>query len=629
MKGPMLPFLAGLLLLSISGCATLPSAPQSRPSPVAPEIARARNLFEAGRLADALIALVDIGHHHPNDPALVRLQEEVMDAITERRAVKQRTRRDSSISRAMLESEEDALLPETFGLRRHIQGNDSTHVRELGPMSRVLEQTLTLHFDAVSLAEIITYLGEEKQINLIADPGLDTPPVTIHAEELTLEELFEYLSRNMDITFNFGKGVIWVTAAEEERSSTPLYTRLYRLRNGLPTQYLTDGGVDDAALLLVDAIGRFVPLPEGGDILFDGNTQILLVKNSERNLGMVDRLVEAMDITQPQVLIEARFVSTNVSDLRELGVDWLLQSDLELSDENGRNRTQLNEGAAISFGDSTNAGQGFTGTFTGILTDPQFRAVLHALEVKGDARTLSAPKVIAVNNRPSFIRIGRDLAYVSDVSIERETFGTGEDREELLIRDPVVETLETGYQLEATPSVGLNRRDINLRLRPEIVELIRFREINQSATRRDVDTNPDVPDPDDDEDDEDDDDTRDAEDELPFAGIEFPELARSLLETEVVVQTGETVVMGGLMRHREQKDVRSIPLLGSLPIIGKLFSRTSIDQTKDNLLIFVTATLISKRGEDMVPVEWNAPAESETRGRFIENNGPMDESISD
>ena len=353
-----------------------------------------------------------------------------------------------------------------------------------------------------------------------------------------------------------------------------------------------------------------------------------MVKNTGKNLGMVDRLVEALDISQPQVLIEARFISTNVSDLRELGINWLLQSDVITSRADGRPRTVLEEGATISFGEAVTAGQGFTGTFSGILTDPQFQAVLHALEVNSDARTLSAPKVIAVNNRPAFIRIGRDIAYVSDVDIERESFGSGEDRDELLIRDPQVDTLETGFELQATPSVGLNRRDINLRLRPEITELVRFREV----TRQTIGTAPEDDDDDDDDGDGDDDgdeETPEAEDVLSFGGIEFPELARSLIETEVVVQSGETVVMGGLMRQREQKDVRGIPLLSSLPLIGKLFTRTSVEVEQENLLVFVTATLITKRGEDMVPVQWNTPPESETRGRFIEDNGPEDETIAD
>jgi type II secretory pathway component GspD/PulD (secretin) len=603
----------GLILIQ-NGCMTSSVSPKE--TLYSDALADAEALFQQGKLTDALIACVDIQHSHPNAPGLSRLQAQIMTAINDRRASNQELRREDSITRAMLESSGDALVPDTFGVRRWIQGNDSSHVRAEGPMAELLKKEISLHFDNVNLTDIITYLGQEQQINLIADPTLTTPAVTIHAENITLGELFEYLSRNMNISFHMGTGVIWITAAEEERSATPLFTRIYRLRHGLPTQYLTDSGADDGSLTLLDAIERFVPLPEGSDILFDSNTQILLVKNSEHNLAMVDKLVEAMDISQPQVLIEARFISTDISDLRELGVNWLLQSDVPTSRENGQTRTLLESGAAASFGESLNAGEGFTGTFSGILTDPQFQAVLHALEINSDSRTLSAPKVIAVNNRPAYIRIGRDIAYVSDVDIERESFGTEDNRDELLIRDPQVETLETGYELQATPSVGLNRRDINLRLRPEIVELIRFREFTQQAVSTNQTTNADGS-------------TNTAENELAFGGIEFPELARSLIETEVVVQSGETVVMGGLMRQREQKDVRGIPIISSLPFIGKLFTRTSVTREQENLLIFVTATLISKQGEDLVPVQWNTPPESETRGRVIEANGPQDESISD
>ncbi|MDA3874988.1 MAG: hypothetical protein PF795_13650 [Kiritimatiellae bacterium] len=609
------------LLLAIgflSGCQNSPLPGPLGSDPAAAELAEARVLYNQGKLTEAMIAAVDIGHRHPNSPGLAELKSEIMTTLNDRRTANQRLRRDDSMTRGMLESEEDATLPDTYGIRQWIQGNDSSHIRENAPLMKLLDEEIELHFDAVRLADIITYLGEERQINIIADPSLVTPPVTIHAQRISLNELFEYLSRNLEINFHMGKGVIWVTQSEETMSTTPLYTRLYRLRYGLSPGYLTEDGVDPEMLIILDAIDRFVPIPEGSDLMYDSHSHLLLVKNTERNLRMVDQLVEAMDITPPQVLIEARFISTNISDLRELGIDWLLQSNVVTSETNGSTRTQIDSGAAISFGEAVNAGEGLSASFTGILTDPQFQAVLHALELESDTRTLSAPKIIAVNNRPSYIRIGRDIAYVADVTIERESFGTGTDRDELLIRDPQVETLETGYELQATPSVGLNRRDISLRLRPEITELIRFREVSQTVLNTNNTQNGGngggVP---------------DAQDELPFAGIEFPELARSLIETEVVVQSGETVVMGGLMRHRDQEDVRAVPILSSLPLIGKLFSRSTIRQEKENLLVFVTATLISRRGEDLVPLNWQAPLENETRGRAIEPNGPTDETFSD
>jgi type II secretory pathway component GspD/PulD (secretin) len=608
-----------LLACLLAGCQSTNIPNPIRPVPASTELTKARDLYEQGKLTEALIACVDIAHRHPHTPGLSELRSEIMTTLNDRRTANQRLRRNDSMTRGMLEPSEDAMLPDTYGLRRRIQGNDTTHIRENAPLMKLLDEEIELHFDAVSLADIITYLGQERQINIIADPTLETPAVTIHAQRITLNELFEYLSRNMEITFHMGKGVIWVTQAEEQMPSTPLFTRVYRLRYGLSPGYLTEDGVDAEMLILMDAIDRFVPIPDGSDLMYDSHSHILLVKNTERNLRMVDQLVEAMDISPPQVLIEARFISTNISDLRELGIDWLLQSNVVTSETGGSTRTRIDEGATINFGEAVNAGEGLSASFTGILTDPQFQAVLHALEIETDARTLSAPKVIAVNNRPSFIRIGRDISYVADVQIERESFGTGTERDELLIRDPVVEILETGFELQATPSVGLNRRDISLRLRPEITELIRFREVSQTVLDSQNGNNGN----------ENDNGAQDAQVELPFAGIEFPEVARSLIETEVVVQSGETVVMGGLMRHRDQEDVRGVPLLSSLPIIGNLFTRSSIRQEKENLLVFVTATLISRRGEDLLPMEWDQDVEGETRGRIFQSNGQMDETFSD
>lgn len=602
-----------LVVSLLLGACTAPLPSAARAEIVANQkLIRARSLYEEGNLPEAMIAAIDIGHEYPNTPGLSQLRAEIMTTMNERRQRDAERRRADSVGRTMLESQEGGLVPDTFRLRRGIQGNDSSHIRPRNTLEAQLDQTISLHFDEVSLRDIITYLGQESQLNLIADQGLDTPPVTIHAEDITIRELFDYLSRNLDIEFNLGRNLVWITPGAEPRSSTPMYTRIYRLRHGLYNEYLNESGADASLMTLMEAIERFVPAPPDSDMMFDKNAHILLVKNTEKNLAIVDNLVEALDVAPPQVLIEARFINTSINDLRELGVDWLLQGDVPLSRTRGQPRTQLNQGATIGFGDSINAGEGFTGTFTGILTDPQFRAVLHALELKGDARTLSAPKVIAVNNRPAYIRIGRDIAYVSDIRTERESFGTGDSRDELLIRDPVVDTLETGYELSATVSVGANRRDINLRLRPEIVELIRFREITQTVINTNNVNG-----------------AQSANEILPVSGIEFPELARSLIETEVVVQSGETVAMGGLMRHRDQDDRRGVPVLSSLPLIGKFFTRTTVVREQENLLVFVTATLISRRGEDMVPLEYLTPDDADRRGRFIENNAEPDESIPD
>lgn len=118
------------LILNLSGCQTPQTLePKALPRDLADNIAEARALYNDGNLTQALIACVNIQHRHPNTPALIQLQSEIMTTLNERRIVEQQLRREDSMTRGMLESAEDATLPDTYGLRRYIQGNDSSHIQ--------------------------------------------------------------------------------------------------------------------------------------------------------------------------------------------------------------------------------------------------------------------------------------------------------------------------------------------------------------------------------------------------------------------------------------------------------------------------------------------------------------------
>ena len=83
----------------------------------------------------------------------------------------------------------------------------------------------------------------------------------------------------------------------------------------------------------------------------------------------------------------------------------------------------------------------------------------------------------------------------------------------------------------------------------------------------------------------------------------------SLDKTKVVVQSGETVVMGGVINTTEINEKREVPFLSKIPLIGAFFRHSTVDEQDENLLIFVTATILSERGEDMIPVnEFTRPA---------------------
>ena len=97
--------------------------------------------------------------------------------------------------------------------------------------------------------------------------------------------------------------------------------------------------------------------------------------------------------------------------------------------------------------------------------------------------------------------------------------------------------------------------------------------------------------------------------------IKLPIFSRSTVDTEVVVRSGETVVMGGLVTSQKGKAQRGIPIISKIPLIGRLFRHDVTTDETSNLLIFVTATLISDTGEELIPV---GPPEPVTAGGKVE-----------
>jgi type IV pilus assembly protein PilQ len=150
---------------------------------------------------------------------------------------------------------------------------------------------------------------------------------------------------------------------------------------------------------------------------------------------------------------------------------------------------------------------------------------------------------------------------------------------------------ELGIQLDVTPSVGADMRTVSLKLTPEISEFVRYESYEVSdgggVNRGLLSTN------------------GAASVTNNTAGtslLRLPIFRRSKLETEVLVQSGETIVMGGLISSTESRSEKRVPFLSAIPLIGRFFRHDETEEIKQNLLIFVTATILSDRGIELVPV---------------------------
>ena len=134
---------------------------------------------------------------------------------------------------------------------------------------------------------------------------------------------------------------------------------------------------------------------------------------------------------------------------------------------------------------------------------------------------------------------------------------------------------ELGFNLVAVPIVGADMRTINLLLTPSLSRLEGFISYQDSAQ------------------------TNEIYNTVQQVVAKLPVISRREVQTKIVVESGETVVMGGLIDTVKQETDHGVPFVSSIPLLGKLFNRSTTTEEQRNLLVFVTATVLSERGETL------------------------------
>ncbi len=618
-----------LTLLVWSGCATShdTKAASTQPPSATPEVLAAEKLYKENRYTEAIVACIEISRKDPLTPGLPDLQARIMSRLTQMRQEAIKAQTAASEQAAAADVTRQSLIPDTYRLTKHVIGETAPFHTAANKMQELLHKPISVHLENVNLADIVTQIGSSQNINIIADGGVGTgKTLTIHAENTPLEEILEYIGRNMGVTFSVGQNIIWATAGNDTQGAIPFETRVYRLRKGLPgceipgsgdlsslvtaannstsshASRSTDSSIktparekngkakSDSGIAIIDAITRFVPQPKNADITFDARAHALLIRNTRENLAMSEEIINALDIRPQQVLIEARFVETTASDMRQLGIDWLLGGPSSapntlgpmptLPNLVGNTATNAVTGKGIGLGQLQNGAGTFQ--YQGVLNNLQMQAIVSAMQSSGQTRTLTVPRITTVNNKTATIHIGEDFQYYDNLTVSSTTqyYNNSGPANNVSNNVPVFsgtpETIKLGYKLAVTPSVGADLSTINLALVPDITEL-------QNKTQWEQANDP-----------------TSATVQQPG---KLPIVLQKTIETEVVIRSGETVVMGGLAQASGGKTTTGIPWLCDLPFIGQLFRTDSDNTGTDNLLIFVTATLLSDVGEELIPVQ--------------------------
>ena len=219
--------------------------------------------------------------------------------------------------------------------------------------------------------------------------------------------------------------------------------------------------------------------------------------------------------------------------------------------------------------------------FSSVLTNPQLSVVLHALANRTNADLLSAPKVVAMNGNKATIKSVVEYIYPTEYDVEMlESSNSNNDTTTYtgaVVEPQSFQTKEVGVILEVTPRVSPDGSRIGLDLTPSVVSVPTWK--NYGSTYPVF--------------------NEDGSEDYVQLNMEQPFFPVRSLATTVEIYNGSTVVMGGMITEERYSEEDKIPILGDIPLLGRLFRYQYEQSEKKNLLIFVSARLVDPAGRDV------------------------------
>jgi len=429
---------------------------------------------------------------------------------------------------------------------------------------------ITMTMRNISLMDAIKYITDIAGLKY----RIEERVVIIHRSDIALGELetrtYKVLPSTIEVMTGGAGASLTTTEAGGDKMEIGQKATVSTERTDIK-KFLNDAGV---------------PFPENTSIVYIPAPPLLIVKNTSENLESFERLLNKLNVPTVQVSIEARFVEIGQTDLEELGLEWLLTDNWEIATKPNGERIQMNKNNLTKGLRELNVAGGQVGTAVGgtmgsiasissILTNPELTVVLHALQQSSGVNLLSAPKVTTKSGSNAKIKVVDELIYPTEYQQQAQSIGTtsagNQSLVQIVVTPSAFETRDTGVILDVTPTVGPDNETIDLVMLPQVVELARW-----------IDYGSDVP-------------TGDAN-RTQHLTLNQPVFHCRDITTSISIWDGQTVVMGGLISEGQQNTEDKVPFLGDIPLLGYLFRSTTTKSVKNNLLIFVTATLVDPAG---------------------------------
>ena len=321
------------------------------------------------------------------------------------------------------------------------------------------------------------------------------------------------------------------------------------------------------------ALSAMIGTGNGRNVVISPQSGVIVVRAMPDELRIIDRYLKTtQNIVQRQVLLEARVIEIVLSDGFQSGINWAALKQTPNSSaligqtgggtlfDNGTsiidgNTGDLNPGALSQVaGTATSA---FGGIFTAAFNiKGNFAAFIELLETQGDVQVLSSPQVSTLNNQKAVIKVGTDKFFITDVETSTNT-GTATSSTENNVE---LTSFFSGVALDVIPQISADNA-VTLHIHPTVIDVSEeIKNISVSGTTT----------------------------------LSVPLAVSSIRESDSIIraESGQVVIIGGLMKNKTTDNESSVPFLGDIPLIGALFKHNRETTVKSELVILLKPTVI-------------------------------------
>ncbi|MGH8127186.1 MAG: type IV pilus secretin PilQ [Gammaproteobacteria bacterium] len=425
---------------------------------------------------------------------------------------------------------------------------------------------LTLNFQNIPVRSVLQILAEFTGKNIVVSGDVNGS-ITLRLHDVPWDEALDIILKTQGLAMRQSSDVIMIAPASvfarQEQSQLQEQNQIDKLVP-LSTAYIQVNYAKAADLASLIKSQKTSLLSDRGSITTDPRTNTLIVQDTNAHIGQVRKLVHVLDIPVKQVLIESRIVIATNDFQRSLGARFgvtgvrtgpnstivttgdLTGANQMLSGQTGGSPgpyptpSNLNDMLNVNLPASPAQAGGSVGQFALSILNSNFQVGLElsALQAEGKGEVVSSPHVITANQQKAHIEQGVEIPYQNAASSGATT----------------VQFKKAVLSLDVTPQITPDNR------------VLMNIEVHKDSIGQTVAT---------------------------ANGGSVPSIDTRQVDTHVLVDNGDTVVLGGIYETTVNHSVTKIPFLGDIPLLGFLFRQKSETNNKDELLVFVTPKILA------------------------------------